>query len=181
MSRAITLNFIVVVCLCTNCFSVLENSQSLAQGNRLMVSVRRETENNIHGLAAVAALLYVTIFSTTLSCISDVVFICFQCTGNQYCFRAFLVWNAIDIFITLVCDIALYYVVRSVTDEGYRALKSATETIQEETTTSPWDYSQVNSLNNFPSARGEVSSVRHVAQQLMFLYRAKKMFQSLVT
>ncbi|KAH7955007.1 hypothetical protein HPB49_023904 [Dermacentor silvarum] len=103
--------------MCVNCFSVLENSQSLAQGNRLRVSLSSESANTFSGLAALAAVLYVTIFSSTLSCISDVVFICFQCTGNQNCFKAFLYWNAIDILINFVCDIALYYMVQSVTSE----------------------------------------------------------------
>ncbi|XP_075733081.1 uncharacterized protein LOC142775520 isoform X2 [Rhipicephalus microplus] len=80
MSRALALNLIVVFCFCFNCFSVLENSQSLAQGNRLRVSLASESAKTVSGLAVLAAVLYVMIFSSTLSCISDVVFICFQCT-----------------------------------------------------------------------------------------------------
>ncbi|XP_075733078.1 uncharacterized protein LOC142775520 isoform X1 [Rhipicephalus microplus] len=123
MMRSFFLIFLLLIRLlpfflqCFNCFSVLENSQSLAQGNRLRVSLASESAKTVSGLAVLAAVLYVMIFSSTLSCISDVVFICFQCTGNQNCFKVFLIWNAIDILITFVCDVALYYMVQSVTSE----------------------------------------------------------------
>ncbi|XP_049522400.1 uncharacterized protein LOC119448151 [Dermacentor silvarum] len=152
------INFLMTGFKCVNCFSVLENSQSLAQGNRLRVSLSSESANTFSGLAALAAVLYVTIFSSTLSCISDVVFICFQCTGNQNCFKAFLYWNAIDILINFVCDIALYYMVQSVTSEGYKALHSVTETAEEEIATSSWDYMQATLMDKFPPGREEVDS-----------------------
>ncbi|XP_065283886.1 uncharacterized protein [Dermacentor albipictus] len=142
--------------MCVNCFSVLENSQSLAQGNRLRVSLSSESANSFSGLAVLAAVLYVTIFSSTLSCISDVVFICFQCTGNQNCFKVFLLWNAIDILITFVCDITLYYMVQSVTNEGYKALHTVAQTVEEEITTSTWDYIQATLVDKLPSGREEV-------------------------
>ncbi|XP_075741951.1 uncharacterized protein LOC142794004 [Rhipicephalus microplus] len=136
---------------CFNCFSVLENSQSLAQGNRLRVSLASESAKTVSGLAVLAAVLYVMIFSSTLSCISDVVFICFQCTGNQNCFKVFLIWNAIDILITFVCDVALYYMVQSVTSEGYKVTQTATDTEEEKVTASSWDYAQATLMENFPS------------------------------
>ncbi|KAH6936269.1 hypothetical protein HPB50_015199 [Hyalomma asiaticum] len=37
--------------------------------------------------------------------------------GNKNCLKVFLIWNAIDILISFVCDIALYYMVQSVTSE----------------------------------------------------------------
>ncbi|XP_075545544.1 uncharacterized protein LOC142579343 isoform X5 [Dermacentor variabilis] len=52
--------------------------------------------------------------------------------GNHVCVRAFLLWNAFDIVVTFACDIALYYLVQFVSDEGYRALKSAMETTRED-------------------------------------------------
>ncbi|XP_065283889.1 uncharacterized protein [Dermacentor albipictus] len=156
MSKVVALNLIVTVCFCVNCFSVLENSQSLAQGNRLRVSLSSESANSFSGLAVLAAVLYVTIFSSTLSCISDVVFICFQCTGNQNCFKVFLLWNAIDILITFVCDITLYYMVQSVTNEGYKALHTVAQTVEEEITTSTWDYIQATLVDKLPSGREEV-------------------------
>ncbi|KAL3200768.1 hypothetical protein MRX96_013042 [Rhipicephalus microplus] len=148
---ALALNLIVAFCFCFNCFSVLENSQSLAQGNRLRVSLASESAKTVSGLAVLAAVLYVMIFSSTLSCISDVVFICFQCTGNQNCFKVFLIWNAIDILITFVCDVALYYMVQSVTSEGYKVTQTATDTEEEKVTASSWDYAQATLMENFPS------------------------------
>ncbi|KAL1430532.1 hypothetical protein MTO96_014964 [Rhipicephalus appendiculatus] len=127
-------------------------------GNRLRVSLGRESANTFSGLAVLAAVLYVTIFSSTLSCISDVVFLCFQCTGNENCFKVFLIWNAIDILITFVCDIALHYMVQSVTSEGYKALQTSADTAEEEVATSSWEYAQATLMEKFPSGPEEGGS-----------------------
>ncbi|XP_049522399.1 uncharacterized protein LOC125944966 [Dermacentor silvarum] len=109
------------------------------------------------GLADLAAVLYVTVFSSTLCCISDVAFLCSQCTGNHVCVRAFLLWNAFDIVVTFVCDIALYYLVQSVANEGYRALQSTAATAREDTT-STLDYMQENMMERYPVGRDHFDS-----------------------
>ncbi|XP_065283882.1 uncharacterized protein [Dermacentor albipictus] len=157
MSRPVLLNIIAIGCLCANCYLVLENAQSIAEGYRLRVNMRRESTRTFRGFAALAAVLYVTVFSSTLCCISDVAFLCSQCTGNHVCVRAFLLWNAFDIIVTFACDIALYYLVQSVYDQGYRALQSATETTREDTT-STLDYMQDNIMERYPSGRDHFDS-----------------------
>ncbi|KAL3200767.1 hypothetical protein MRX96_013041 [Rhipicephalus microplus] len=106
---------------CTNCYLILKNSQSLAEEHRLRDNMRRESSKTFGALATLAAVLYVTVVSSTLCCISDVVFLCSQCTGNQVCVRVFLLWNAFDVVVTFICDIALHYLVKSdyeITTEG---------------------------------------------------------------
>ncbi|KAL1430535.1 hypothetical protein MTO96_014967 [Rhipicephalus appendiculatus] len=111
--------------------------------------MRRESTKNFVDLVTLAAVLYVTIISSTLCSISDVVFLCSQCTGNHVCVRIFLIWNAFDIVVSFMCDVALYYLVKSVTDESYRALQVATETTSEDTTPS-LDYMQDNVMERYP-------------------------------
>ncbi|XP_075545541.1 uncharacterized protein LOC142579343 isoform X2 [Dermacentor variabilis] len=77
--------------------------------------------------------------------------------GNHVCVRAFLLWNAFDIVVTFACDIALYYLVQFVSDEGYRALKSAMETTREDTT-STLDYMQENIMERYPLGRDHFDS-----------------------
>ncbi|KAH6936268.1 hypothetical protein HPB50_015198 [Hyalomma asiaticum] len=50
--------------------------------------------------------------------------------GNEVCLRVFLLWNAFDIVVTFVCDIALYYLVKSVNEEDYETTTEGVTTIQ---------------------------------------------------
>ncbi|XP_077561479.1 uncharacterized protein LOC144177783 [Haemaphysalis longicornis] len=157
MSRAVILSVIAAGCFIINVFMVLENSQSLALVNRLRLAPGRESASSFRGLAALAVVLYVTVFSHTLGCIATVIFICSQCTRNRHCVRVFLAWSGIDIFILSVCDVALYYLVQSVVNEGYRALQSTMQATEEYTTQTS-DYVEGGLMDKYPSDPDDIVS-----------------------
>ncbi|CAN8027452.1 unnamed protein product, partial [Ixodes persulcatus] len=65
-------------------------------------------------MTAVTAILFVEMFTSTLSAISDIVYLCAQCTKNRVCVMSFLVWNTVDILVDSACQITLVHLASSI-------------------------------------------------------------------
>ncbi|CAN7999121.1 unnamed protein product, partial [Ixodes hexagonus] len=66
------------------------------------------------GMASVFAVLFVEMFTSALSAISDIVYLCSQCTKNSVCATSFIVWNTIEIVVDCCCQIALVHLISDI-------------------------------------------------------------------